>query len=70
MADQNNVLTVAEAAEVLHLNPVTLYRALKRGALPGAFRVGGVWRFHRKALERLMMEGARTEATSVKKKGG
>jgi excisionase family DNA binding protein len=38
------ILTVPELAEHLNVHPVTIYRLLKSGDLPG-FRVGRVWRF-------------------------
>jgi len=38
------ILTVSELAEQLNVHPVTIYRLLKNGNLPG-FKVGRVWRF-------------------------
>jgi excisionase family DNA binding protein len=46
------VVTVTEAAEFLHVHRSTLDRMIKRGELPGAFRVGGGWRFKLDELER------------------
>jgi excisionase family DNA binding protein len=39
----NDVLTVKDVATVLRVHQSTIYRLLKRGALP-AFRVGSDWR--------------------------
>jgi excisionase family DNA binding protein len=50
------VLTLAEAARFLHVHPITLYRMVKIGSLPGAFRIGRVWRINREDLERFAAE--------------
>jgi len=38
------MMTVDEVAEYLHCHSSTIYRLLKKGEIPGAFRVGGDWR--------------------------
>jgi DNA binding domain, excisionase family len=38
------VLTVPEAAALLHVGRRQAYEAAQRGDLPGAFRVGRTWR--------------------------
>jgi len=38
------IMTVDEVAEYLHCHSSTIYRLLKKGEIPGAFRVGGDWR--------------------------
>jgi len=58
------VVTVTEAAEFLHVHRSTLDRMIKRGELPGAFRVGGVWRFKLDELERF------TKTNMTESKGG
>jgi excisionase family DNA binding protein len=50
-ADNEEVLMVEEAAEFLRVHPSTLYRLLNRGELPGAFKMGKVWRIKREGLE-------------------
>jgi excisionase family DNA binding protein len=37
-------LTIAQAAQVLQLAPVTVYRWAKKGKIPGAIKLGGQWR--------------------------
>jgi len=50
---QGDIMTVGELAEFLQLHPSTIYRQLRRGALP-AFKVGSDWGFSRKAIDRLV----------------
>jgi len=42
-------LTLQETAQLLHLSTRTLLRMLQRREMP-AFKVGGQWRIHEKAL--------------------
>lgn len=44
-------LTIKDVADLLSVHPMTVYRLLKQGRLPGV-RLGGVWRFSRQAIER------------------
>jgi excisionase family DNA binding protein len=44
-------MTVSETAEYLKLHPTTLYRLLKRQAIPG-FRIGSDWRFNVEEIDR------------------
>ncbi len=51
MADQeSDVMTPEEVAEDLRVHATTVYRQLEKGLLPGAFKVGRVWRVLRSAL--------------------
>ena len=43
-------LSIQEVAKYLNLTTSTIYRLVKRGAVPG-FKVGGQWRFTRDNLE-------------------
>jgi excisionase family DNA binding protein len=65
MAPEKAVLTINEAVEFLQVHQVTLYRMLKAGRLPGAFRMGRVWRIDREGLNRFI-----TEASLAKRKKG
>ncbi len=47
------VMTIREAAALLHCHTSTLYRLAKSGQIP-AFRLGGSWRFTWEGLERWM----------------
>lgn len=48
------VMTVKETADYLRCHVSTIYRLLKRGALP-AFRVGSDWRFNREQIDKWCM---------------
>ena len=45
------VITVRALADYLRVHPLTVYRLLKHGLLPG-FKVGSDWRFNREDIER------------------
>ena len=53
-----NALSINQAAAYLHVNRITLYRMLKRGEVPGGFKVGRVWRIARADLERFTRENS------------
>lgn len=60
----SKLLSVREAAEILNLHPISLYRLIDRGAIP-AVRIGGrSIRFDPGALEAFIQAGgsARQEA--------
>ena len=48
---QDTIMTLQEVAQYLRCHPSTIYRALKRGELPG-FRIGSDWRFNSEMIER------------------
>lgn len=50
---QSDLLTPEEAATFLRVNRETIYRNLRRGALPGV-KLGGQWRISRTKLESLL----------------
>lgn len=49
--DDAQMLTVAETAARLHVSEATIYRHARRGLLPGAVRVGPLWRFDPSRLD-------------------
>lgn len=52
MKTENEViLTVQEVADYLRVAQSTVYRLAKEGKLPGR-KIGGMWRFSRKELDR------------------
>ncbi|MGH2698153.1 MAG: helix-turn-helix domain-containing protein [Actinomycetota bacterium] len=53
---EDDVLTSAEAAAFLKVNPRTVVEEAKRGRLPGR-RMGKGWRFSRKVLEDWLASG-------------
>ena len=54
MALKARLATVTEAAEYLRVDPSTVYRMLKRREIPGAIRVGGLWRIDLEELQRIL----------------
>lgn len=44
------LLLVEEVATLLRLSPYTVRQMARQGKLPGARKIGGEWRFSRKAL--------------------
>ena len=53
MADLE-ILTAPEVAELLRCSTRVVYLQAKKGNIPGAFRVGGLWRFNRAKLQDMM----------------
>jgi len=51
------VLTLEEAAAYLRVHPRTLRLRASEGVIPGA-KIGRVWRFHKRQLERWFQEAA------------
>jgi excisionase family DNA binding protein len=49
--ESSRVMTVKELSDYLKVHPSTVYRQLKRGALP-AFKVGSDWRFNVESIDR------------------
>lgn len=42
----NGILTIKEAAEILKVNMKSLEKLCREGKIPGAFKVGSLWRIH------------------------
>lgn len=53
--DTQELMTVHEVADYLHVHPSTIYRLLKGKKLP-AFRVGSDWRFTRDVIDKWRLE--------------
>ncbi len=49
------VMTVAQMAEYLKVQPSTIHRWARKGKIP-AFKIGTDWRFDRDAIEKLMID--------------
>jgi excisionase family DNA binding protein len=47
---EDEVMTLADASELLRLSKTALYRLAERGELPGAVKIGGQWRVSRAQL--------------------
>ena len=52
---ESPVFTVKELADYLGIHASTIYRMVKRGALP-AFKVGADWRFNREEIDAWRLE--------------
>jgi excisionase family DNA binding protein len=46
------IMTVNELSTYLHVHKSTVYRLIKGGEIPGAFRMGSDWRFNREQIDR------------------
>lgn len=55
MSDMDPLLTTRQLQDLLQVDRITIYRMLKDGRLEG-FKVGGQWRFSRRAIERWLQE--------------
>jgi len=56
------VLTLEEAAAYLRVHPRTLRLKATEGVIPGA-KIGRVWRFHKRQLERWIQDAAARRAS-------
>lgn len=50
MSTDTEFLTPAEVAVILKINREVLRRLSSAGKIPGAFKVGGQWRYRRSSL--------------------
>jgi excisionase family DNA binding protein len=62
---RRRIVSFREAAESLHIGRYKLFRMVKKGEIPGAFRVGSLWRFDLNELESI---GRITHRTSALRK--
>ncbi len=60
------LLTLSEAAQLLHVSIRTLHRMIRSGDLP-ALKVGGQWRVRESALQR-WVEHRENSARDIKKR--
>ena len=68
MAHEEDVFTVPELANYLRMKPITIYKHVAGGRLPG-FKVGSQWRFKKKTIDSWIEEQERftLRVKSVKK---
>lgn len=59
MAHEEDVFTVPELANYLRMKPITIYKHVAGGKLPG-FKVGSQWRFKKKTIDSWIEEQERT----------
>lgn len=51
--DGNHDLSIRELAEIMKRHPETLRRFARTGNLPGAYKLGKVWRISKQAADKL-----------------
>lgn len=56
--EYKDIMDVKEASEYLKIKPSTLYKYVNEGIIPG-FRVGNLWRFTKRGLDRWIEEKMR-----------
>jgi excisionase family DNA binding protein len=54
LSQRRKIVSVEEAAHYLQVERQTIYRTLKKWTIPGAFKVGRVWRIDLDELERFL----------------
>ncbi len=59
MAHDEDVFTVPELANYLRMKPITIYKHVAGGKLPG-FKVGSQWRFKKKTIDSWIEEQERS----------
>jgi excisionase family DNA binding protein len=69
VADLPIVLTAVEVAALLRINRKTLYEAVSRGEVAGAFKVGRALRFNRDTLLASLGSDVCTQAQVGRRKG-
>jgi excisionase family DNA binding protein len=58
------VVDLREAAELLHVDPMTLFKMVRRGEVPGALKIGLAWRIDLAELERFLEDRPRRYSKS------
>jgi excisionase family DNA binding protein len=64
MIEEDAVFTVSELAHYLRMKPITIYKHVSGGKLPG-FKVGSHWRFKKATIDHWI---ERQEVTNLKEK--
>ena len=59
MPHDEDVFTVPELANYLRMKPITIYKHVAGGKLPG-FKVGSQWRFKKKTIDSWIEEQERS----------
>lgn len=62
-------MSLAQAAEFLHVHPDTCARLTKTGIIPGC-KIGRAWVYHRALLDEYLKEQCRSTAEKQKVRGG
>jgi excisionase family DNA binding protein len=64
----NEILTIADVAQLLKIGEKTLYVLVQRGEIPG-FKVGGQWRFSRAAIDSWIESRSKTPSRAESPSG-
>ncbi len=67
MAKIKEIMTVKEVAEFLGVHPMTIYKYVRQGKIPG-FKIGADWRFNKMSIEKWMVE--KEGMNNIKSQGG
>ncbi|MBF0254830.1 MAG: helix-turn-helix domain-containing protein [Candidatus Omnitrophica bacterium] len=59
MQSEEDVFTVPELANYLRMKPITIYKHVAGGKLPG-FKVGSQWRFKKRTIDNWIEEQEKT----------
>lgn len=59
MQHNEDVFTVPELANYLRMKPITIYKHVAGGKLPG-FKVGSQWRFKKKTIDQWIEDQEKT----------
>ncbi len=59
---KEDVFTVPELANYLRMKPITIYKHVAGGKLPG-FKVGSQWRFKKKTIDSWIADQEKTNFT-------
>jgi excisionase family DNA binding protein len=68
MAKNKEIMTAKEVASYLHIHPLTVHKYAREGKIP-AFKIGTDWRFHKKYLEKWIMQKVSSSEGAKKPKG-
>ena len=50
-----DIMDIKELAEYLQIHPATVYKLVRVGKIPG-FKIGYDWRFHKKLIDKWIVE--------------
>ncbi|MEP9410169.1 MAG: helix-turn-helix domain-containing protein [Candidatus Brocadia sp.] len=62
-----NIMTIKQVAEYLKISPRTVYKLVKKGAIP-SFKIMNMWRFEQSKIDRWIEE--KSEINNINENGG
>ncbi len=63
-------LNIQEVATLLRMSERRVYDLVRDDRIPGAAKVGGTWRIHRKTLEKFLSDGGDAASSKKTQQGG